>query len=389
MKVDREQLIRDGFLILREVVPPDDLPALRESYETLIERRGGREWLAEGAQPRIDIMPHVDETTANAAEIWLHENTLGVSRQLLCCGEVSGVTGMWAMCSPLEDHGPANWHRDVHPIDMAPMRLLQLDMLENGPRYVQWNIPLYDDDVLWAVPGSHRRLNTPRENEELLANNRAPLTGGVPIELKAGDAIIYINFILHWGSNYSKKLRRTLHGGHAIFTNNRASGCAQHLSSTARDLFARFEERKEQAQNATESALRAILDGDADAYETALEALQPGSGIAGKRVLTIYLCKAVQLMRIATGADASDVAERLKRASSGSHPISLNWGPEFADRFTAPELEELWQRCLYIDARLLNSEEYFVPGYQSEPMQYFFEDVVDPIETSEFVASWS
>jgi len=389
MKVDRQQLINDGFLILREVVPPENLPALRASYETLIEREGGREWLSQGAQPRINIIPHIDETTADAVEIWLHENTLGVSRRLLCVGDAAAVTDMVSMCSPLEDHGPAAWHRDIHPIDMAPMRLLQLDMLENGPRYVQWNIPLYDDDVLWAVPGSHRRLNTPQENEELLADPRAPLTGGVPIELKAGDAIVYINFMLHWGSNYSAKLRRTLHGGHALFSVNKGIACAPHLSPTARDLFSRFDQQKVQAQNATEAALRAILDRDAGAYYAALETLQPGAGPAGQLVLTIYLCKAVQLMRIATGAEMGEVAERLKDVAAGGHPITLNWGPAFADRFTATELEELWQRCRYIDSRLLNTEEYFVPGYQSGPMQYFFEDITDPFQASDFVASWS
>ena len=45
------------------------------------------------------------------------------------------------MCSPVRDHGPARWHRDVHPIDMAPLSGLQKDLVENGPKYVQWNIP--------------------------------------------------------------------------------------------------------------------------------------------------------------------------------------------------------------------------------------------------------
>ena len=387
MEVDREQLMRDGFLILREVVPPEDLEDLRTSYETLIERRGGRKWLSEGAQPRIDITPHIDETTANAAEIWLHKNTLGVSRQLLCVGEAGTVTSMWSMCSPLEDHGPAHWHRDIHPIDMAPMRLLQLDMLENGPRDLQWNIPLYDDDVLWAVPGSHRRLNTPQENEELLADNSAPLTGGVPIELKAGDGIVYINFILHWGSNYSTRLRRTLHGGHSIFTDNQGANCAHHLSPPARELFVRWDAQMSQAQDTTEAALRAVMDRDSEAYYSALETLQPGVGTAGKLVLTIYLCKAVQLIRIATRSDMSDVPEALEHSAS-SHAGVLNWGPAFADRFTATELEALWQRFEFIDARLLHTEEYFVPGYQSGPMQYFFEDVAEPFEVGDFVASW-
>ena len=389
MKVDREQLLQDGFLILREVVPPDALEKLRESHETLIERQGGRTWLSEGKQPRLDIVPHLDETTADAAEIWLQDNTLGVARQLIDVGDAAAPTSMLCMCSPLEDHGPAAWHRDIHPIDMAPIRLLQLDMLENGPRYLQWNIPLYDDDVLWVVPGSHRRVNTAEENEELLKDRCAPLTGGIPVELNAGDGVVYINFLLHWGSNYSSKLRRTLHGGHSIFSDNEGSGCAQHLSPSAREQFARWDSQLARTQDTTEAALRAVLDGDGSAYNSALDTLQPGMGVPGKLVLTIYLCKAVQLMRIATRPDLDEVPESLQRAATRSHSISLNWGPGFAHRFTAPELEKLWQRFQFVDARLLHTEEYFVPGYQSEPMQYFFEDVAEPFTASDFVASWS
>ena len=388
MKVDREQLMQDGFLILRQVIAPENLEPLRASYETLIERQGGRQWLSDGKQPRIDIVPHVDESTADAAEIWLHDNTLGVARQVISRGDEAAPTSLWAMCSPLEDHGPAAWHRDIHPIDMAPMRLLQLDMLENGPRYVQWNIPLYDDDVLWAVPGSHRRINTEQENEELLADPRVALTGGIPIELKAGDAIVYINFILHWGSNYSSVLRRTLHGGHAMFMDNPGGGCAQFLSPSAREQFARWETQAIQTQDKTEATLRAVLEGDAAAYDTALEALHPGVGAAGKLVLTIFMCKAVQLMRIATRSDLGDVPERLRRGAEGSHSITLNWGPEFANRFSAAEIDKLWQRFEFVDTRLLNSEEYFVPGYQSGPMQYFFENVAEPFEAVDFVSSW-
>ena len=113
---------------------------------------------------------------------------------------------MMLMCSPQRDHGPAHWHRDVHPIDMAPMASLQSDFLENGPKYLQWNISLYDDDVLWVVPGSHRRLNTEAENRQLLENPRVPLPGGIPVELKGGDGVVYSNYILHWGSNYSHQI---------------------------------------------------------------------------------------------------------------------------------------------------------------------------------------
>ena len=78
-------------------------------------------------------------------------------------------------------------------------------------------MPLYDDSVLWVVPGSHRRPNTEDENEQLLKDRTVPLPNSIPVELKAGDGVAYTNTILHWGSNYSAKLRRTIHFDHRAF----------------------------------------------------------------------------------------------------------------------------------------------------------------------------
>ena len=52
---------------------------------------------------------------------------------------------------------------------------------------MQWNIPLYDDDVLWVVPKSHIRRNTEEENRQLTKDNRVPLASGVQTHLNAGD----------------------------------------------------------------------------------------------------------------------------------------------------------------------------------------------------------
>lgn len=49
MKVDPQQLMDDGYIILREVVPPELLADLRASYDTLIERQGGRRGWQAGA----------------------------------------------------------------------------------------------------------------------------------------------------------------------------------------------------------------------------------------------------------------------------------------------------------------------------------------------------
>ena len=56
-----------------------------------------------------------------------------------------------------------------------------------GARYVQWNMALYDDEVLWVVPYSHNRLNTAKENAQLATDDCAPLPGSIQVKLAAGD----------------------------------------------------------------------------------------------------------------------------------------------------------------------------------------------------------
>lgn len=121
MQLNREQFLQEGYLVLREVVPPERLASLRAESEQLVERRKVR-WAAErgpddppggvwetSAQPRLQLgaTPElVDEQTAGVVEFWLHDNTLGVSRELLQMPN-AGVTEMMMMCNPVSDRGPA------------------------------------------------------------------------------------------------------------------------------------------------------------------------------------------------------------------------------------------------------------------------------------------
>ena len=411
MEIDRKQFMEQGYLVLREIIPPERLEQLRADFETLVDRQR-RIWAQErgpddppgGAwetlpQPRLS--PYnllIDEETASTVEVWLQENTLGVSRQLFGVPEAVGMAGMMLMCSPVRDHGPARWHRDVHPIDMAPLSGLQNDLLENGPKYLQWNIPLYDDDVLWVVPGSHRRVNTETEDRELLADPRQPLTGGIPVELKAGDGVVYVNYMLHWGSNYSTRIRRTIHGGHTIFPYYPDMSFSEHLPAEARALFREWDRRSAALQDSTEAALRAVLNGDAAAYDGALEKLQPGVGEDGKMLLSVYLCKAALHIQVvkhhgAQANGASDplagITEDYRSRSLRPHSISINWGPQFAQRFTVEEAAALHTRFATLDGKLKAEEDHFAPGFQSSPMRYYFNEMPVDFGLGEFIASWS
>ena len=136
MKVNRDQFLEQGYIILREVIPPDQLQALRRSHELLVERqravwareRGpddppGGVWES-AAQPRLSVgtmgAEH-DEQTASAIEFWLHEKMQGVSSELLAEADAP-VTEMLLMCNPVRDRGPAAWHRDFYPPLNAPLQ---------------------------------------------------------------------------------------------------------------------------------------------------------------------------------------------------------------------------------------------------------------------------
>ncbi|SVD90720.1 uncharacterized protein METZ01_LOCUS443574, partial [marine metagenome] len=170
MRVDRDRFLEEGYLVVQEVVPPDQLDEVRAAYEILVDRQ--REtWVSQrkpddppggawetSSQPRlalsgVGLSDAIDGRTAAAVEMWLGERAQGVSEQLLAV-EDAAVTEMMLMCNPRRDHGPAVWHRDMYPPYCAPLQGYVDDISEMGPRYIQWNISLYDDDVLWVIPGS-------------------------------------------------------------------------------------------------------------------------------------------------------------------------------------------------------------------------------------------
>ena len=399
---DRAQLMRDGYLVKRDVIPPSELASLRVTFETLLERqkavwrreRGpddppGGIWDS-SLQPRLsNTETFIDADTAEAVELWVSEPIRGLASELLD-DEHAGISAMQMMCNPTFDYGPAPWHRDIHPIDMGPMQSMQESLVDDGPNYMQWNIPLYDDSVFWIVPGSHTRINTEAENRSLLEDARVPIPGGEQVHLRAGDVLVYVNYLIHWGSRYmSEPKRRTLHGGHTTYPHWEDLGFTRHLSAEARGWFELWAARTARLKDDTERALRAVLDRDQDAYLNALEALRPGAGAATKRQLTIWLCKAAMHIHNLKRPDFASLPPEFRRRAESQHGISLNWGPAFAERFTKPEADTIWQRFGAVEDHLLAPDgEDYVPGYQSGPIPYSLERMQHEFTVDDFIASW-
>ena len=404
MKIDRDRFLEEGYVVLRNVIPVEELDALRASYEILVERQKAI-WAQErkpddppggvwetSAQPRLllhhsPLVDLINEDTASAVEIWLHENTQGASSELLGVSDAA-VTEMMLMCNPVRDRGPAHWHRDLYPPYGAPLQGYVDDIIEAGPRYVQWNLCLYDDDVLCVIPGSHARLNTKRENEQLRTNRSIPFPGSVQTHLNAGDGVAYILPILHWGSNYSTKMRRTIHGGFSTFTQYGNQNYMKYLSTSAQETFERWIQRSEQMIMHTESAFRAAIEKDAAAYHASLEKLHPGRGEKGKMLSTVYLSKIAKRVYDCKHPNFDNLPQEIRDSTIRSHPITLQWGLPLANRFSFEQARKLWNRFKSVDARIQSEVETAAPGYENRPSRYHFNEMPTDFSVQDFTAGW-
>ena len=342
-------------------------------------------------QPRLHLSrrplsQRIDRSTARAVEVWLNDGAHGVSSALLDLPDAA-VTEMMMMCNPVRDHGPAEWHRDMYPPITAPLRNYNEDVLENGPRYVQWNISLYADDVLWVVPGSHVRRNTAEENAQLRADPRVPLPNAVQTRLQPGDGVVYILPILHWGSAYLARRRRCIHGGFARYAQDRDQSFLPHLSLSAREAFERWTERTDRAFEHTEAALRAAMAGDAAAYRTALDEIHPGRGPQGQLLFSIYLSKQAKYVLGSKRPGAVRWSDTERDFATNAHPMTLHWGTRMADRFTTEEAERMFTAFEPLDAALQADTEQLTPGFQGAASTYRF-DELPAFTLDDFYRSW-
>lgn len=397
MQVSRDQLMEHGYIILQNVIPPDRLDRVRRAVERMVERRQeisrqrrtpdeppGGSWEA-SAQPRLSFDRDVDVESTAAFECLLNENTLGVCRQIIDAQHVA-PHNFNCLCSPVSrDFGPATWHRDIAPGDPAPLRGMIANMMAHGPSYLQWNIALYDDSVFWIVPKSHLRVNTGEENRQLAENPGAPLPGGMPVELKAGDGVVYTHLLLHWGSNYSRKLRRGLHPGYRPFGyraipnvhwRHWEPGFYHHLAPDMRAQFETWDALYLEEFDQFARVFKAMIKRDADAFYAGFRTIHPSPQEA--MVSLVMLCK---------------LAGRLYRLKHTPAPASHLWGngrdmTYLGNLFTADEAADLQARFSALDERLKFQDKRGAPGFQGDQSIYNPNDMPEDFGIEDLVASW-
>jgi len=116
------------------------------------------------------------------------------------------------------------WHRDVIQIPQAEIDEERFFNAERFHNNVQINLPLYQDETLWVVPGSHHRKNSEAENRAFAGSKHyaprdADMPGALNVKIAPGQAVLYNNNLIHRGYNPCFAVpRRSLHMGYHCAT---------------------------------------------------------------------------------------------------------------------------------------------------------------------------
>ncbi|TGJ87967.1 hypothetical protein E0Z10_g798 [Xylaria hypoxylon] len=266
----RAALAENGFVIQRQVLSAEELSALRGAATRTTERARAGNWPdirtvgkqfppwpkpAPGSPPKEGIWgvqgllnPALGPDADIFAASYFNDRVLDVAKALLTYdadGEAGGCTDddlvleLYNMLVRPESAFELEWHRDdVSRTATGEEEAAKLGIASRGDgsgdkkakRYwnTQWNLPLYPDDSLVVVPGSHIRVRTPAERAASPHESNMP--GQLIVQLEPGDIVFYDNNILHRGVYSAVKERMSLHGsvGHTGGGRFRATNVLQH-----------------------------------------------------------------------------------------------------------------------------------------------------------------
>ncbi|KAI1758149.1 phytanoyl-dioxygenase family protein [Xylaria castorea] len=276
----RASLAENGFVIQRQILSAEELDVLRGAASRTTERARSGNWPdirtvgkqfppwekpAPGEPPKEGIWgvqgllnPELGRDADIFAASYFNDRVLDVAKALLTyeadgkvgeCTDDDLVLELYNMLVRPESDFELEWHRDDVPRtateeeEAAKLGITSQtsdrEAETNGAREsgtkkakrywnTQWNLPLYPDDSLIVVPGSHVRVRTPQERA---ASPHEPnMPGQLAVRLDPGDVVFYDNNILHRGVYSADKERMSLHGsvGHAGGGRFHATNVLQH-----------------------------------------------------------------------------------------------------------------------------------------------------------------
>jgi hypothetical protein len=209
----KEQYQAQGYLILRGVIPPAEIEALKADIRQLVDASAAGQgpdlsWI--NREKRIPerlgqllrpgwIRPAFAASLESGPYFPVAEQILGAPVRYSLFGMLAGGDG-----KPYVQ----NWHRDLAPTEGEH----QVEILKRNYRLVtQINAPLFPDRYLTIVPGSHLRPTTAAERQVLAQSPTGDMPGQITVETEPGDVAFYYPNLLHRGLNPAGMLRWTMH----------------------------------------------------------------------------------------------------------------------------------------------------------------------------------
>ncbi|MBI1922928.1 phytanoyl-CoA dioxygenase family protein [Candidatus Poribacteria bacterium] len=208
-----ESFLENGYVIREGALSQADIETYRAAVERILYKC------------RVEkVHPHLRYVDGEKDDIWgvnhiFHPNiregglveSLGHPQILDVIEALIGARLRYHLCTLLvsseRKRYHINWHRDS-----ARDGEIELEQLMARLRsHVQLNGALYDDETLYIVPGSHRRVITDAEREILRNSPKADMPNQIAVQLKAGDIVFYNSSLLHKGYNRTGAKRQTLH----------------------------------------------------------------------------------------------------------------------------------------------------------------------------------
>jgi len=232
IKINKEQYLNDGYIIL-DVLTEEEIKDFREIMDSLLSPKIAATDTVKKTASYQHLGDELQDFGKEARQYYFHLLTkrgtepihyafhhpvmLNAVEQLLGPNLIINNASILAANAGTEYS--LGWHRDIIqiPEDEIEDWIFSPERFHNS---VQINLPLVDENALWVVPGSHNRANTEEENRAFAGSKHyAPIgvemPGGIPVKLKAGQAVLYNNNLIHRG--FTKKMeipRRTLHMGY-------------------------------------------------------------------------------------------------------------------------------------------------------------------------------
>jgi len=209
--LDIEKFKRDGYVIVR-VLEGEQLARCRAAADEVLSQE-------HFAKPVMHYLPLLREDTHDPRlqTVLHHPVLLGAIEQLIGGPLIIDNATMFAANPGVVYH--QGWHRDVLQI---PEQEIDDALFTPAWRHnnLQLNLALADNDsAFWCVPGSHIRPDTAAERarvrqHETHVRGRRRHAGAINLTLRAGEAALYNNNMIHRGCCDFTTPRRTLHFGY-------------------------------------------------------------------------------------------------------------------------------------------------------------------------------